>query len=261
MTARPDAIFETEESKAIFTERELSLINDQKCPKHVAIIMDGNRRWAKQRGLPPIMGHWEGAEVLTDVVRAASEVGIKTLTVYAFSTENWNRPEPEIEALMNIFELYLIRKRELMIRDGIRLDAIGDLSRLPQNVQAAFYHTKKETEQCTKINLILALSYGSRDEIRRAILKIMQENEEKKLESHELTEEYISRHLDTKPWGDPDLLIRTSGELRVSNFLLWQISYAEIYVSDVLWPEFSSKQLLEAVLAFQGRERRLGAGS
>lgn len=260
MTAHPDAALETEETKAIFSTEDLSLIDFQRCPKHVAIIMDGNRRWAKQRGLPQMMGHWEGAEVLTDIVRAASELGVKTLTVYAFSTENWNRPGSEIEALMNIFELYLIRKKELMVRDGIRLDAIGDLSRIPQAVQQALHHTKKATEHCSRINLVLALNYGSRDEIRRAILKIIQENEMRKLETHELTEEYISRYLDTRPWGDPDLLIRTSGELRVSNFLLWQISYSEIYVTDVLWPDFSSKQLLEAVLAFQDRHRRLGGG-
>jgi len=260
MTAHPDPAVEIEEAKTVFSAEELALIDPQKCPKHVAIIMDGNRRWAKQKGLPPMMGHWEGAEVLTDVVRAASELGVKTLTVYAFSTENWGRSGPDIEALMNIFELYLIRKRELMVRDGIKLGAIGDLTRLPQAVQEAFYHTKKATEHCSKINLVLALNYGSRDEIRRAILKILQENEKRPLEAHEVTEEYISRHLDTNPWGDPDLLIRTSGELRVSNFLLWQISYSEIFVTDVLWPDFSPKQILEAALAFQGRTRRHGGG-
>lgn len=260
MTAHPDTALESEEPKTIFSSEELSMVDPKKGPKHVAIIMDGNRRWAKQRGLPPMMGHWEGAEVLTDVVRAASELGVKTLTVYAFSTENWERPGSEIEALMNIFELYLVRKRELMIRDGIRLDAIGDLSRLPNNVTDAFHQTKKETEHCDRINLVLALNYGARDEIRRTILKILRENEKKKLEPGELTEEYIARHLDTTRWGDPDLLIRTSGELRVSNFLLWQISYSELYVTEVLWPEFSPKQLFEAVLAFQGRSRRHGRG-
>lgn len=260
MTANPDAAIETEDSKAIFSAQELALIDPKKSPKHVAIIMDGNRRWAKQRGLPPMMGHWEGAETLTDIVKASSELGIKTLTVYSFSTENWTRPGTEIEALMNIFELYLIRKREHMIRDGIRLDAIGDLSRLPENVQNAFYQTKKETEHCNRINLNLALNYGSRDEIRRAILKILQENEKNKLLPEEISEEFISRHLDTARWGDPELLIRTSGELRMSNFLLWQISYSELYVTDVLWPDFSPKEILEAVLVFQGRSRRHGGG-
>lgn len=260
MTAHSDLSLETAETKNCYTPEELAILDPQKIPKHVAIIMDGNRRWAKQHGLPPMMGHWEGAEVLTDVVRAASDLGVKTLTVYAFSTENWIRPESEIEALMNIFELYLIRKREHMIRDGIRLEGIGDLSRLPLNVRNAFEQTKKATEHCEKIRLVLALNYGGRDEIRRAFVKIIQQYDREKFHPEELTVEQISKYMDTSDWGDPDLLIRTSGELRVSNFLLWQISYAEIYASDVFWPNFSSKHLLEAVLAFQSRNRRLGGG-
>lgn len=227
-------------------------------PKHVAIIMDGNRRWAKQRGLPPMMGHWEGAEVLTDIVRAAAELGIETLTVYSFSTENWERPDSEIEALMNIFELYLTGKREHMIREGIRLDSIGDLTRLPENVQKAFEETKRVTKHLDRINLVLAVNYGARDEIRRAIIKILEENELKKVNFESITEDYIAEHLDTNRWRDPDLLIRTSGELRLSNFLLWQMSYTELYVTNVLWPDFSSKNLHEAVLAYQQRERRHG---
>ena len=147
-----------------------------------------------------------------------------------------------------------------MTRDGIRLDAIGDLSRMPKEVQEAFQETKRATAHCKKINLVLALNYGGRDEIRRVIGKILQENEKKKIGADELTEGYIAQYLDTAPWGDPDLLIRTSGEIRVSNFLLWQISYAEMHVTDVLWPDFSPKHVLEAVLAFQGRRRRLGGG-
>jgi len=261
MTAHSDISIESGDPKEIYSSEEISFLDPGKIPKHIAIIMDGNRRWAKQRDLPPMMGHWEGAEVLTDVLRAASELGVKTLTVYAFSTENWVRPDQEIEALMNIFELYLVRKRELMIRDGIRLNAIGDLSRLPVNVRNAFQQTKKATESCEKINLVLALNYGGRDEIRRAVVKILEEHDQQEIRSEDLTEEFIAKHLDTSPWGDPDLLIRTSGELRVSNFLLWQISYAEIYITDVLWPEFSSKHLLEAILAYQGRSRRIGGTS
>ena len=153
-------------------EQSLSLIDRSKIPKHVAIIMDGNRRWAKQRGLAPVMGHWEGAEALIDIVRAASELGIQTLTVYSFSTENWERPSQEVETLMQIFELYLVRKRDLMVREGIRLDAIGDLARLPEPVQKALEETKKATREGQRINLVVALNYGARDEIRRAILKI-----------------------------------------------------------------------------------------
>ncbi len=231
----------------------ISQLDPQKIPQHIAIIMDGNRRWAKSRQLPPIMGHWEGAEVLTDIVQAASEIGVKSLTVYAFSTENWHRPDEEIEELMNLFHLYLLRKKELMVRDGIRLNAIGDLEKLPQRVQDAFEETRRATEKCNKINLILAMNYGGRDEIRRAVEKIVRMEERQ-----EITEELIASHLDTSPWGDPDLLIRTSGELRVSNFLLWQICYAEIYITDVMWPEFTSKELMEAIVTYQSRKRRLG---
>lgn len=245
---------ELSEPKSIFSSEELTCIDLSRVPNHIAIIMDGNRRWAKQRGLPPMMGHLEGAETLTEVLRGAAELGIKTLTVYAFSTENWRRPKNEVEDLMNIFELYLMRKKELMVRDGVRLNAIGDLSRLPERVLNAFHQTRKATEHCDRINLVLALNYGARDEIRRAIVKIVNE----KLEPDEITEECITRHLDTSSYGDPQLLIRTSGELRVSNFLLWQISYAEIFSSQVLWPDFSSKELLKAVYAYQARNARLG---
>ena len=250
----PATLLEPAPSKSIFTPEELSLLNLSKSPTHVAIIMDGNRRWAKQRGLPSTMGHWEGAEVLIDVVKAAAELNIKTLTVYSFSTENWTRPTPEIETLMNIFEVYLTQKKELMIREGIRLETIGDLSRLPASVQEAFYKTKNATNHCRRVNLVLALNYGARDEIRRAMLGILKEN----IAPENLTEECIARHLDTHQWGDPDLLIRTSGELRISNFLLWQISYSELYMTDVLWPDFSPRHLYEATLTFQERNRRRG---
>ncbi len=245
---------EISEIKSVYSSEELSRVDLLRVPKHIAIIMDGNRRWAKQRGLPPMMGHWEGAETLTDVLKGAAELGVKTLTVYAFSTENWNRPKNEVEDLMNIFELYLMHKRELMIRDGVKLNAIGDLSRLPERVLSSFHQTKKATEHCDRINLLLALNYGGRDEIRRAVIKILEE----KIAPDQITEECIARYLDTGPFGDPELLIRTSGEMRVSNFLLWQISYAEIFSTEVLWPDFSSKDLLNIILAFQNRHRRLG---
>lgn len=251
MTAPTLEIIET---KSIYTNEELSQVDLFNIPKHIAIIMDGNRRWAKQKGLPPMVGHWEGAEVISDILKGAAELGVKTLTVYAFSTENWGRPKSEVEDLMKIFELYLVSKKEVMLRDGVRLDAIGDLSRLPENVLNAFYETKKATEHCDRINLLLALNYGGRDEIRRAIVKIVEE----KLEPDQITEECITKHLDTKLYGDPELLIRTSGEMRVSNFLLWQISYAEIVSTNVLWPDFSSKELLKSIMAFQNRHRRLG---
>lgn len=246
---------ELSESKPIYSAEELAQIDLSRIPRHIAIIMDGNRRWARQRGVPLIMGHREGAETLSDVLKGASELGVKTLTVYTFSTETWNRPRGEVEDLMNVFKLYLMQKKELMIRDGVRLDAIGDLSRLPENVLRAFHQTRKATEHCEKINLVLALNYGGRDEIRRAVVKILEE----KIAPDQITEECIAKHLDTSRFGDPELLIRTSGEMRVSNFLLWQISYTEIFSTNVLWPNFSSKELLKAVAVFQARSRRLGS--
>jgi undecaprenyl diphosphate synthase len=243
---------------AFLAEKQNLHLDVNLLPRHVAIIMDGNRRWAKNAQLPLEMGHWEGAEVLTEIVRAAAEWGVKTLTVYAFSTENWGRPQAEIDELMNLFELYLINKRELMIKEGIRLHAIGDLLRLPNRVQATLQQTMEATASSRRINLVLALNYGGRDEIKRAIGRILARHEKERITSEELTEAFIAQYLDTTPWGDPDLLIRTSGELRLSNFMLWQISYTEIYVTDVFWPEFTPKLLFEALLSYQNRQRRFG---
>lgn len=258
MSASSDLSQEMAAEKTFYSPQDLSFLDPRKIPKHIAIIMDGNRRWAKQKEAPAIMGHWEGAEVLIEIVKAAAELGVQTLTVFAFSTENWIRPEEEVEALMHLFELYLLQKREAMVRDGIRLNAIGDISRLPKRVQDAIFDTKKATEHCQKINLVLALNYGSRDEIRRAFVQLLKQQDLKTFQPEEITEAMISQCLDTTPWGDPDLLIRTSGEFRVSNFLLWQISYAEVYITEVLWPEFTPHHLLQAVLAYQKRNRRLG---
>ncbi|MEN9654144.1 MAG: undecaprenyl pyrophosphate synthase [Chlamydiota bacterium] len=230
----------------------------QSVPRHVAIIMDGNRRWAKQRNLPSFAGHWEGAEVLTEVVKAASDMGIQTLTVYAFSTENWGRSPEEVEALIHLFEVYLAKKEAGMIKDGIRLGTIGDMSRFPQPVRASFERVKQSTAHCKKINLVLAVNYGGRDEIRRAFVRIVEDHKEHKLDPTTISEALIASYLDTTPYGDPDLLIRTSGELRLSNFLLWQMSYCELFSTDVMWPDFTSHHLLEAVKVFQSRHRRHG---
>jgi len=235
-----------------FSEEECTI------PEHVAVIMDGNRRWARRRGLPLIRGHWEGAEALIEIVKTAAELGIKTLTGYSFSTENWNRPKEEIDELMNVFEIYLHRKREKMIVEGIRFDWIGNLEGMPEKVQEAFHMTKAATKHCSRINLVLAVNYGGRDEIRRAFSKIITEYAHQKISPQDLTEELIAKHLDTAPFGDPELVVRTSGEYRVSNFLLWQISYAEFYTTDVLWPDFSSKHFYEAIQAFQSRVRNRG---
>jgi undecaprenyl diphosphate synthase len=202
------------------------------------------------------VGHWNGAETLTEIVAASSEFGIKTLTVYAFSTENWSRSKTEIDSLMKLFELYLINQRESMVQDGVRLHAIGDLEKLPEPVLKALNESKKATEKCEKINLVLAINYGGRDAIRRAIAKML----EKQIQPQEVTEDLIGKMLETAPFGDPDLLIRTSGENRVSNFLLWESAYTEFYTTDVSWPDFTKKDLEDALSAYSTRSRRKGGG-
>ncbi|MGC1878127.1 MAG: polyprenyl diphosphate synthase [Rhabdochlamydiaceae bacterium] len=247
-----------EEKETIYSPRDLSFLDSAKIPSHVAIIMDGNRRWAKRQGLPAMMGHWKGAETLTKIVRAASELGIKTLTVYSFSTENWNRARDEVDALMHLFKIYLVKERGPMIKEGVRLQAIGDLQRLPSSVLKELELSKSSTAHCKKIDLVLAINYGGRDDIRRAFVSIITDLERGKLSKEQISEQLISQHLDTAQWPDPELLIRTSGESRQSNFLLWQLCYSEFYLTDVLWPDFSEHALLQAVCEMQKRKRRLG---
>lgn len=242
----------------IFIAEELALVDPENIPKHVVIIMDGNRRWAKREGLPPEMGHWQGAEQLDVIVRAAADLGVKILTVYSFSTENWNRPKAEVEMLMQLLEGYLINKKEELVKEGVRLNTIGDTDKLPEGVRAALNETIKATSQGSRIDLVLALNYGGRDEIRRAFVKMGEAHGRGELNWSDISEGTISSYLDTAPWGDPELFIRPSGEFRVSNFLIWQISYSEMYVTDVLWPEFSPKDLLYAIIEYQKRNRRYG---
>lgn len=239
----------------MYSQEQLEEIDPQKVPHHVAVIMDGNRRWAQKRHLPVIAGHFRGAHVLTNVVRAASELGIKVLTVFAFSTENWQRDPQEVSGLMNLIKHYLTAKKKVMIAEGVRLQTIGDLEKLPSDVQEAISKTKQatHTEKAT-IDLVLALNYGGRDDIRRALVVMMRQQ----VPLEHLTEEVISQYLDTSAWPDPDLLIRTSGERRQSNFLLWQLSYSEFYHTDVLWPDFDEMTLLGIVKEYQKRNRRLG---
>lgn len=229
-----------------------------KIPKHIAIIMDGNRRWAASHEFPAEIGHWQGAEALTNLVRIASAMGVKILTVFAFSTENWNRSPEEIESIMELFHLYLLRQKESMVKEGVKLDAIGDLDVMPAHVKAALNETKEATKDCSTIELVIALNYGGRDDIRRGVLAMINDVEQGLITKKEITENTISKYLDTAKWPDPDLLIRTSGEQRISNFLIWQISYAEIYITDVLWPDFDEKELALAINEYQQRERRLG---
>ena len=242
----------------LFSPIELQAKEGARVPHHVAIIMDGNRRWAKQRHMPCVLGHWKGAEMITQIVKAAAELGVKVLTLYAFSTENWSRSREEIEELMNLFNFYLKRQKDFMIREGVRLETIGDIERLPEDLKKSLAETKNATAAGKKIDLVLALNYGGRDDIKRAVLSIVHDCEIRKIAKTDITESLISSYLDTAQWKDPDLFIRTSGEQRLSNFLLWQLSYTEVYVTKTLWPDFNEKHLLQAVVEFQNRERRLG---
>src|SRR5579872_6257910 len=227
-------------------------------PRHVAIIMDGNGRWAKARGLPRIEGHRQGAESARIIIRTAGELGIKYLTLYAFSAENWNRPKDEVDALMKYLVHYLKRETPELNKNNVRLEVIGQIYRLPENVQE---HLKKSIATLSKNNgltLIMALSYGGRTEIVDAVRGIATKVKKGELDPADITEQVVADHLYTRKWPDPDVLIRTSGEMSVSNFLLWQISYAELVVTQTLWPDFRKPQFYAALEEYHRRHRRFG---
>lgn len=230
-------------------------------PRHVAIIMDGNGRWAKSRGLARVEGHKRGVEVSEEIIEAAAAMNLGYLTLYAFSRENWNRPSDEVEALMQLLRAFLLSKKEKMLKQGIRLNAIGNLDLLPTAVRQTLEETIQATAHGAGMTLTLALSYGSRDEILRAIRKLLQKEHVSNDFIGELSEEDFSRLLDTSALPDPDLIIRTSGEHRLSNFLLWQAAYAEFVFEDCLWPDFTKEHLLKALKDFDQRERRFGKTS
>lgn len=244
-----------------YSENELTLVQECEVPKHVGIIMDGNRRWAKRQVLSkitdPLIGHWAGANVLIPIVEAAYDLGIKVLTVYAFSTENWSRPPHEIEMLLHIFEVFLKENLERMVLQGVRFQVIGDLAPFSHSLKKEISNALDATKHCDGIDFVVGLNYGGRDEMRRAVQAIV-DDVQKGVLQESISESLIGRYLDTAKLGELDLLIRTSGEMRVSNFLLWQLAYAEIYITDVLWPDFTPRDLLHAVLAFQKRQRRVG---
>ncbi|NGX51087.1 MAG: Ditrans,polycis-undecaprenyl-diphosphate synthase ((2E,6E)-farnesyl-diphosphate specific) [Chlamydiae bacterium] len=244
--------------KPLYSEEDFASIDPKLIPEHIAIAMDGNRRWARKYGKSVESGHWQGAEQLDAIVRASADLGVKTLTVYSFSTENWKRSRREVELLMQLLEAYLINKREVLVKEGVRLHTIGDISRLPDSLQRQLEESKRATKSCDRIDLVLALNYGGRDEVRRAFLKMSHAAEAGELDWESVTEATISSYLDTAQWPDPELYIRPSGVQRLSNFLIWQISYTEIVVMDTLWPDFSPKDLLEAVIEYQRRQRRFG---
>ncbi|MDI6789874.1 MAG: isoprenyl transferase [Thermodesulfobacteriota bacterium] len=239
------------------------LLDPKKLPRHLAIIMDGNGRWAKSRSLPRIAGHRQGVESVREVVRTCREIGIKFLTLYAFSQENWQRPPGEVNALMGLLSDYLEKELAEMLTNGISLRAIGEIKKIPRPVYEVLLRTIKQTESNQDMVLTLALSYSGRDEIVRAVREIARRVKQGILLPDEISEEYISQALDTATAGlpDPDFLIRTSGEYRISNFLLWQMAYTENYITDVLWPDFRKEDLIRSLLDYQERERRFGLTS
>ena len=243
------------------TQTQDEVLSASHIPSHVAIIMDGNGRWAKQRGLPRTEGHIRGQNALRTTLRAAARRGIKYLTVYTFSTENWSRPQEEVDALMSILVSAIHAETPQLIAEGVRMRAIGDLSRLPQQAQDSLAESIELTKDGAQITLILALSYSSRDEIRRASQRLAAEAAAGHLRPEEITEELISSYLDTAEYPDPDLVIRTGGEERISNYLLWQSAYSELYFSETYWPDFGQEALDEALAAYASRERRFGKTS
>ena len=236
-------------------------INKDKLPRHIAIIMDGNGRWAKKKSLNRISGHIKGVDAVREVVTACRELGIKVLTLYAFSIENWKRPKDEVTALMGLLKEYLLRECDEMVKNNIRLFAIGRVEDLPHDVQHTLQETMKKTEKSDGMILNLALSYGGRSEILHAVQGILSDFQNGKIKPEEITQQRFSQYLWTYGIPDPDLLIRTSGEFRISNFLLWQIAYTELYVTETLWPDFDREELLKAVADYQSRERRFGLTS
>jgi undecaprenyl diphosphate synthase len=235
-----------------------SLLIKAKLPRHIVVIMDGNGRWANRKGLNRISGHTEGMKSVKSVVKAARELGIRAITLYAFSVQNWKRPKGEVDALMELLKQYLIKEGNRLVEKEIKLNAIGRLTELPPDVYQVLVEVVEKTRECKEMTLTLALSYGGREEIVDAVKKIISGWDG----SHrDLSEQDFSQFLYTANLPDPDLLIRTSGEMRLSNFLLWQLAYTEIYVTKTLWPDFRRRHLIKAILNYQSRERRFGLTS
>jgi undecaprenyl diphosphate synthase len=239
----------------------MSDLDNKSIPAHIAVIMDGNGRWAKQHSLGRIAGHKKGVEAVRETVTACRELGVRYLTLYAFSSENWDRPAREVKSLMGLLEKFLKMELKTMLDRDIRLLAIGNCGTLPGNVLKTLNEVISKTQGNSAMTLILALSYGGRDEILEAVRKIAREAAEGKIDPGDLNKEAFSDYLYTEGIPDPDLLIRTSGEHRISNFLLWQTAYTEFYFTDVLWPDFRKKDLIAAIRDYQGRERRFGKTS
>lgn len=236
-------------------------IDITRLPSHVAIIMDGNGRWAKKKGKLRVFGHEQGVKAVRSTVEAAAKIGLKFLTIYAFSTENWHRPKYEVEALMHLLIHSLNKEIDSLHKNNIRLLAIGDFNALPADAERDLRKALEKTANNTGLNLVIAISYSARWEIAEAVKTLINKAKNNEISAEEVNDETISNHLCTAGIPDPELLIRTSGEMRISNFLLWQIAYAELFFTDVLWPDFSEEHLYEAIYDFQCRERRFGKTS
>ncbi len=233
-------------------------LDQERLPRHVAVIMDGNGRWAKRKGLPRIMGHRQGVDALKDLLRCCKDWGIQALTAYAFSTENWGRPHEEVDFLMTLFERVLKRELQEMMQENVRIQFVGNLAALPRSLQAEIERSMTETQDNPGIQFTVATNYGGRQEILQACRAIAIQVQQGHIQPDEIDEALFSRHLYTANVCDPDLLIRTSGEMRLSNFLLWQMAYAELYITDALWPDFDRAQFHKALSAYQQRDRRFG---
>ena len=237
---------------------DISHIDTSRIPAHVAIIMDGNGRWAQSHGMERSAGHVEGVNTVRRITEIASEIGVKYLTLYTFSTENWNRPEEEVNLLMHLIVTAIERETPNLIRNNVRLTMIGDISRLPDFAAERLQRCFSDTSHCTGLNLILALSYSARWEITEAVKNIAKEVADGTLSIGDITDEIVSGHMTTAGKPDPDLLIRTGGDFRISNFLLWQLSYSEIIITNQYWPDFTKQDFVDCVALFQGRQRRFG---
>ncbi|MDO5044370.1 MAG: isoprenyl transferase [Coriobacteriia bacterium] len=233
-------------------------LNPELFPKHIAVIMDGNGRWAKARDVSRTQGHKAGVKSLQEFITACVKLGIAHVSAYAFSTENWSRPKLEVKALMTMFAAEIEKQMPLLMENGVRLHFLGAIDKLPENVQESFARGIEQTAHNTKLTLHLAVNYGGRQEISHAVTRLARKVSLGELKPEEITLEHIESELDTADIPDPDLLIRTSGEMRISNFLLWQLAYTEFYMTDVLWPDFTRYDLLRALLSYQKRERRFG---
>ena len=250
------AIFGKDENAGlVMSAKEL---NREFLPRHVAIIMDGNGRWAQKRGMPRTMGHKAGVEALREIIRYSDELGIEALTIYAFSTENWKRSTEEVGALMQLFRFYAKRLLAMAEKNNIRVRMIGERSRFAPDIVGAINVLEEKTKKNTGMTFVIAVNYGSREEITRAVRKIMTDVEKGKIAPEDMTEKVFASYLDTAGIPDPDLMIRTSGELRLSNYLLWQLAYTEFYFTDVPWPDFSKEELEKAIEQYNHRDRRYG---